>query len=58
MPKKNESYSCLVCGQRYQSYEEAEKCEKSHKIPVHVEIYPETVLVHFADNSSARYKRC
>lgn len=68
MPKENKSYSCLVCGQRFSTYESAEQCEKSHKIPNKVDKpeyslkdrksdYPLSVLVHFEDKSSARYYR-
>lgn len=68
MPSKNVSYSCCICGQRYKEFDEAEKCEKSHKIPVKVDKpeytikdrksdYPLSVLVHFKDNTSARYYR-
>lgn len=68
MPKENKSYSCLVCGERYSTYERAEECEKTHKIPCKVSKpeytfkdrkmeYPLSVLVHFKDDSSARYFR-
>lgn len=68
MPKENKSYSCLVCGQKYSTYEKAEECEKTHKIPSKVDKpeysikdrksdYPLSVLVHFEDKSSARYYR-
>lgn len=68
MPKKNESYSCLISGRQHSSYEKAEACEKMHKVPVAVDKpeydvrdkksnYPLSVLVHFSDNSSARYFR-
>lgn len=68
MPRENKSYTCLVCGKEHGSYEKAEECEKSHRIPFKVDKpeydlrdrrseYPLSVLVHFEDKSSARYFR-
>lgn len=68
MPKENKSYSCLICGQKYSTYDRAEECEKSHKIPKMVDKpeyslkdrksdYPLSVLIHFEDKTCARYYR-
>lgn len=68
MPSQNVNYSCCICGARYKDFDTAEKCEKSHKVPTSVDKpkytekdrksdYPLSVLVHFADNTSARYYR-
>lgn len=68
MPIENKSYNCCICGQTWGSYEKAEECEKSHKIISRADKpeysikdrksdYPLSVLVHFTDNSSARYYR-
>lgn len=68
MPRENISYTCCVCGKEYGSFEKAEECEKAHKIPFKVDKpeynlkdrksdYPLSVLIHFKDNTSARYYR-
>lgn len=68
MPIENVNYSCCICNAKFNKYEDAEKCEKSHKSPVSVDkaeykdidrksAYPLSVLIHFSDNTSARYYR-
>lgn len=70
MPSKIVSYSCCICGTVYKDLDAAEGCEKAHKVPTGVDKpqykekgkdrksdYPLSVLVHFADNTSARYYR-
>lgn len=68
MPSKNVSYICNVCRKEWRDFEDADKCEKSHKILMGVDKavysagdrksdYPLSVLVHFKDNTSARYYR-
>lgn len=68
MPSKKVTYKCNVCGVEYRDFDAAEKCEKTHKIPVKVDKakyekgdtkkeYPESVLIHFTDDTSARYYR-
>lgn len=70
MPSKNISYSCCICGTVYKDLVAAEECEKAHKVPTSVDKpqykekekdrksdYPLSVLVQFADNTSARYYR-
>lgn len=68
MPRKNVTYTCELCGKEYENLSDAEKCEKSHKIPKEVrspryspadpkKVYPKSVLVEFTDGTSARYHR-
>ena len=69
MPNKNVSYSCCICGERFKTFEEAEACEKAHKVPKKVSKpeydsfkdrksdFPLSILVYFTDGTSARYYR-
>lgn len=71
MPSKIVEYQCRICKRRFRGendFERAEACEKSHKIPISVDKpeynlgdrksdYPLSVLIHFKDNTSARYYR-
>ena len=66
--KIHTEYICEICGKKFEKQEKAEACEKSHKLPKKVDKpeffpedakpeYPMSVLIHFSDNSSARYYR-
>lgn len=68
MPGKKLSYECIFCRTEYKNWEEAEECEKIHKIPVivadpiykksaykAVKEYPESVFVAFNDGEVLQY---
>lgn len=68
MASKHVSYSCDLCGRRFKNFEEADECEKLHKIPEKISKpeyssedrknhYPLSILICFKDGTSARYYR-
>jgi len=68
MPRKVVTFYCEVCGERFGNEKDAEACEKKHKIVSSVSKaeydkadkkneFPLSVLVNFADGTSARYYR-
>lgn len=67
MARKEVNWYCNVCGHKYKSEAEADKCEKMHLIPASVTSpnyngnekrkYPESVLITFENGDKARYYR-
>lgn len=58
------TYECGLCGFRYETQEEAEKCERNHRTPVKIKrfahstknsVYPERIVVEMSDGREIQY---